>query len=179
MVDSQPVNFGALARAMTEVGLTVSWSWFYSHIGLSSQEMLEQYSRDYGITLPVRVETLIQRRNRYFLDSAHKVRLRPMMGQLVEFYRGVVPLAIASGGAASSIKKTIELLSIGDRFDVIVTRDDVSRGKPHPDIFLRAAAMLRVEPHRCLVYEDADEGIEAGMAAGMRVIDIRPYIGSE
>ncbi len=51
----------------------------------------------------------------------------------------------------------------------------MKRGKPAPDIFLRAAEALGVAPSRCTVYEDSDEGITAARAAGMTVIDVRPF----
>ncbi|HEY6877268.1 MAG TPA: beta-phosphoglucomutase family hydrolase [Polyangiales bacterium] len=54
-------------------------------------------------------------------------------------------------------------------FDAVVGAEDVARGKPHPDIFLRAAALARVEPAECLVFEDAINGVLAGRAAGMDV----------
>jgi sugar-phosphatase len=52
----------------------------------------------------------------------------------------------------------------------VVTAEDVSRGKPEPDCYLRAAALLEVAPEECIVFEDAEAGIRAGLAAGMRVV---------
>jgi HAD superfamily hydrolase (TIGR01509 family) len=60
---------------------------------------------------------------------------------------------------------------------VIVTAEDTVHGKPHPDPFLEAARRLAVDPVRCLVFEDGDPGIEAGLAAGMDVVDVRGMIG--
>jgi len=59
-----------------------------------------------------------------------------------------------------------------------VTREDADRGKPAPDLFLEAARRLRVAPQRCLVVEDAEEGLAAARAAGMDVVDVRPYVTS-
>jgi beta-phosphoglucomutase-like phosphatase (HAD superfamily) len=57
-----------------------------------------------------------------------------------------------------------------ERFNAIITRDDVARGKPHPDLFLRAAAEMRLAPNVCLVLEDSYNGIRAAKAAAMRAI---------
>jgi HAD superfamily hydrolase (TIGR01509 family) len=84
-------------------------------------------------------------------------------------------MAIASGGARHVIEHTLQHVGLRDAFGVVVTRDDVARGKPAPDIFLRAASQLRVPPNRCVVYEDSDEGIRAARAAGMAVIDVRSH----
>jgi beta-phosphoglucomutase-like phosphatase (HAD superfamily) len=76
------------------------------------------------------------------------------------------------------ILSTLRHLAFRDWFDAVVTRDDVERGKPAPDIFLNAAAALQADPARCVVYEDSDEGISAARAAGMHFIDVRPYTGA-
>jgi len=57
-------------------------------------------------------------------------------------------------------------------FEVIVTADDVRRGKPDPEVYLRAAAGLRVPPTECLVFEDSVVGVHAARTAGMRVIGL-------
>ena len=85
------------------------------------------------------------------------------------------------GLASSTIRDMVvpELISAGlyDYFDVIITGDDVSRGKPAPDIFLKVAAELETDPAACLVVEDSYNGIRAAHAAGMRPVmvpDIKP-----
>ncbi len=64
----------------------------------------------------------------------------------------------------------------GDLFEVIVTGDRVSRGKPHPDPYLQASAALGLEPQRCLVVEDSETGARAAEAAGCHVLTI-PHLG--
>jgi HAD superfamily hydrolase (TIGR01509 family) len=61
-----------------------------------------------------------------------------------------------------------------DRFQAIVTADDVALGKPAPDIFLEAARQLGVDPKSCMAFEDANLGIQSATAAGMLVCDVRP-----
>lgn len=81
---------------------------------------------------------------------------------------------MATGGSAAAVLPTMDALGLRSLFDVIVTRDDVGRGKPSPDDFMRAADLLRVRPPHCLLYEDSDEGLEAAAAAGMDAVDVRP-----
>ena len=61
-------------------------------------------------------------------------------------------------------------------FDTIVTAEDVTHGKPAPDIFLEAARRIGVEPQNCQVFEDSDAGLEAANRAGMIATDIRPWL---
>ena len=76
--------------------------------------------------------------------------------------------------AVATASRTPDLLldgaGFGGLFDVVVSRDDVERTKPAPDLYLRAAADLGVDPARCVVIEDSPAGIASGVAAGMRVI---------
>jgi HAD superfamily hydrolase (TIGR01509 family) len=60
----------------------------------------------------------------------------------------------------------------------VVVREDAERGKPAPDLFLEAARRLDVPPRRCLVVEDAEEGLAAARAAGMDAVDVRPWVTS-
>ena len=68
------------------------------------------------------------------------------------------------------VEKTLQAVGISDWFDEVVTSDDVSEGKPAPEIFLRAASLLGVDPGRCLVVEDAPAGVMAAQRAGMQVL---------
>jgi HAD superfamily hydrolase (TIGR01509 family) len=63
----------------------------------------------------------------------------------------------------------LERAGLADRFPVAITRDDVTHGKPHPEIYLKAAAMLGLQPADCLVLEDSSQGVRAASAAGMKV----------
>jgi len=63
-----------------------------------------------------------------------------------------------------------------DWFDPIITANDVSKHKPHPETYLRCAELMGESPHECLVFEDAEFGIKAAKAAGMKVVDVRKYV---
>ena len=66
----------------------------------------------------------------------------------------------------------MEVIGLGDYFADIVAAEDVSEGKPAPDVFLKAASRIDREPANCVVFEDAHVGIEAGLRAGMRVVAV-------
>jgi putative hydrolase of the HAD superfamily len=79
-------------------------------------------------------------------------------------------VALGTGATLSSLERRLRGGGLADAFDVIVTRAEVERGKPAPDIFLEVARRLDVAPADCLVLEDSPHGCEAALAAGMRVI---------
>lgn len=79
-------------------------------------------------------------------------------------------LAIGSSTPRANIDLALDGLGVAALFDAIVSGDEVSRGKPDPEVFLTAAARLGIEPHRCLVVEDAPAGIQAALAGGMQAV---------
>jgi HAD superfamily hydrolase (TIGR01509 family) len=93
--------------------------------------------------------------------------------EVVEFARsqgGKVPMAVATGGTRVVAEKTLQVVGLSDLFDEVVTSDDVKNGKPDPEIFLEAANRINILPERCVAFEDAQAGVLAAQAAGMRVV---------
>lgn len=80
--------------------------------------------------------------------------------------------AVASSAALLIIESVLDRLGIGPYFDAVVGAENVERGKPHPDVFLAAAARIRVTPARCIVIEDAPSGVEAARRAGMPSVGV-------
>ena len=83
-----------------------------------------------------------------------------------------VPRAVATSATRRDLERVLGELGLRRHFDVVVTADDVRWGKPHPEVYLRAAAGLGLDPSACVVFEDAVVGIRAARAAGMRVIGV-------
>jgi beta-phosphoglucomutase len=83
-----------------------------------------------------------------------------------------VQLAVATSAPPANIVFTLDELDLRRHFDAVVGAADVARGKPHPDVFLKAAEKLGVLPADCIVFEDAPMGVEAARRAGMRAVVI-------
>jgi beta-phosphoglucomutase family hydrolase len=83
-----------------------------------------------------------------------------------------IPCAIGSSTHLANIQLSLKLIGLGDYFSAMVTSEDVTHGKPHPDVFLAAAAKLGAAPARCIVFEDALVGIQAARAGGMKVVGV-------
>jgi len=83
-----------------------------------------------------------------------------------------VKLAVATSAPPANIVFTLDELDLRRHFDAVVGAADVARGKPHPDVFLKAAEKLGVAPRDCIVFEDAPMGVEAARRAGMRTVVI-------
>jgi beta-phosphoglucomutase family hydrolase len=83
-----------------------------------------------------------------------------------------IPRAVGTSATRRDLDRVLGALGLDGRFDVLVTADDVRWGKPNPEVYLKAAAGLGVDPSACLVFEDAVVGVHAARAAGMRVIGV-------
>ncbi|MDO4626959.1 MAG: beta-phosphoglucomutase family hydrolase [Pasteurellaceae bacterium] len=98
--------------------------------------------------------------------------LLPAADVLKHFY-GKKPMALGTGSHWAMVNQLVDLFAVRPYLNAIVTSEDVQRHKPQPDTFLRCAELIECEPTRCLVFEDADLGVQAGLAGGMDVFDVR------
>jgi HAD superfamily hydrolase (TIGR01509 family) len=112
-------------------------------------------------------------KQRRFLQILQKDR--PIFEDAVRLVEGLsrrYRMAVASGSLHAVIDIVLEMGGLRRFFPVVVSSQDVPRGKPAPDIFLRVAELLGVPPNECCVIEDAAAGVEAARAAGMSSIAI-------
>jgi HAD superfamily hydrolase (TIGR01509 family) len=174
LVDSMPVHLRAWSAALVHAGLGAPFdaTFFYSLGGVPSLESAVIYGQHYGLVLdPHRVVTDKERR---YLELLHDVRC---IDPVVDFARRVAqthPVAVVTGGGPEIALPALEATGLRSLFPVVITPEDVApgRGKPAPDMFLVAAARLGVPPERCLVFEDAQPGVDAARAAGMTVVQV-------
>lgn len=119
---------------------------------------------------------LLDRKNRYYLDSVAAMSPADAFAGIPELLRDLraadVRLAVAS--SSRNARVVLERLQLMPQFDAIADGNDVEHSKPDPAVFLCAAGRVEVPPERCLVIEDAASGIEAGLAAKMKVIGVGP-----
>ena len=78
--------------------------------------------------------------------------------------------AIATSSRKPYLTYLLNVIKLSDNFSHIISAEDVTEGKPHPEVFLKAAVVLRKDPKHCVVFEDTHSGIEAGKRAGMKVV---------
>lgn len=119
----------------------------------------------YQKTRPIRVriaEEIIERESPI---------LKPGVLELLSFLREKgIRLSVASSTKTKTTKEHLQTNGIADWFEVIVGGDMITKGKPNPDIFLKAAELLGEAPENCIVVEDSPAGIRAGSAAGMKTV---------
>jgi len=123
------------------------------------------------------IPALLKEKQERFLTEA-KGNVREVHGAraLVERVKTAgLKIAVASGSNKNVADLTLGELGLLEAFDAIVTADDVTRGKPSPDVFLEAARRIGVEPKECTVIEDGVAGMQGARAAGMKVIALATH----
>ena len=175
LVDSMPMHFRCWQQALAPLGLTFDHETFQRWGGVPTREIVRRLSEAQNV--PVDVEAVVASKEALTRANAHEaVPIEPVVA-IARSHRGTLPMAVATGGPRALIGPRLEILGMDAWFDAIVTADDVTHGKPHPEPFLMAARLLGVDPTRCRAYEDAPSGIASAEAAGMEVVDVATLIG--
>jgi beta-phosphoglucomutase-like phosphatase (HAD superfamily) len=180
LADTMPLHFQAWSETLAlKLGRPSDFSepMFYRFGGMPAREIVERLNLDYGYGLPAE-KTAHDKEMRF-------VELLPGIGpvtEVIEVLNKLEPdakIAVASGGLTEIVRDTLLFLKLRvgpkEKIKFLIGSDQVTHGKPHPELFLRAAKLLEVEPARCLVFEDAEPGFVAAKAAGMDYIDVRPF----
>ncbi|MCX6967557.1 MAG: HAD family phosphatase [Verrucomicrobia bacterium] len=124
---------------------------------------------------PAEIERLGNRKETLYRELMAQDELEPLPGvrAWLEALRDAgIPRAIGSSTPRVNLDAALSRLGICELFDAIIAAEDVSLGKPNPEVFLKAAARIERRPECCVVFEDALAGIEAARAGGMRVVGI-------
>lgn len=124
---------------------------------------------------PVEIERLSLRKEELYREVVEESGLEAIPGVipfLESLQRAGVPCVIGSSTQKLNITTAFAKLGIGQFFAAMATSEDVTKGKPDPQVFLVAASKIQMPPSRCVVFEDALVGIQAGKAAGMKVVAV-------
>ncbi|BAZ20304.1 putative hydrolase [Kalymmatonema gypsitolerans NIES-4073] len=171
LADTLPVHFQTWSASLQAVGADISRDWYYKYCGTSAQQMLQLLKDVFGYEF--NSETVIAHRQHHYQSLINTVQEVQAVAEIVRKHYGLIPMAVASGGERVVLEATLKNIKLLDFFNIVVSIDDVEKGKPSPDLFLLASQRLGVAPQDCIVYEDSDEGLEAARRACMRSIDVR------
>jgi beta-phosphoglucomutase len=178
IVDDEPVHFELFQRVLQDQGIVLSEEDYYAHyLGFDDRGAFTAAYREHGRALDSHeLARLVDLKARYYREAIQtKLRVFPGVKTLVANLSEQLPLAIASGALRHEIETLLAVITLRDYFPVIVSAEDVTAGKPEPEIFLKALAQLNehvgparpITPGECVVIEDSREGIRGARRAGM------------
>jgi len=143
---------------------------FYQWGGKPAAEIVAELNRMHGLNMPV--EAVARRKELFYFELLPTLKPIAEVLEHIEAQYGKIPFAVVSGGRRESVKRSLAVLHLLDKFEVIVGAEDYTHSKPAPDPFLVAAERLGVAARDCLVFEDTELGIEAATAAGMASVRV-------
>jgi HAD superfamily hydrolase (TIGR01509 family) len=171
IVDSEQVWDDVREQYVREVGGTYTEAATRDMMGMSSVEWSRYMAESLGVPgTPEEINAAIVQRMLERYGEAP-----PLIPGAVDAVRRCAerwPLAVASSSNPELIEVVLDAAGLHDAIPIVVSSQEVPRGKPAPDVYLEAARRLGVDPHACAAVEDSHNGIRSAKAAGMRVIAI-------
>lgn len=171
MIDSEKLYFATGREIAAAHGKTVDDRTFWKMMGRSPIDSITIFVEEVGLPLSPQ-ETLVERDRIMARKLAHELEPMPGLMETLQTLRERYRLAIATGSPTKFLDVVVDNLQLASYFDVLQSSDDIRNGKPHPEIYERAAARLGLTPQECCVLEDSSNGALAGKRAGCYVIAV-------
>jgi beta-phosphoglucomutase len=175
IIDTAHYHYIAWKRLASEFGVTLTPAHNELLKGVSRMRSLEIILSLGNIELPVEQrEQLADKKNTWFVEYIESIRPEEIFPGVVDLIKSLRVKNIKVGLASSSknAPRVIELLGIASLFDTLIDGTMIVHTKPDPEIFLLAAHKLGINPSDCLVFEDAEAGVEAALSAGMKCVGV-------
>jgi beta-phosphoglucomutase-like phosphatase (HAD superfamily) len=167
LVDSMPLHFAAWREAFArhQAPFDFTWELFLSRGGMGLEQTVRELNFQFSTCLDPCAVVQAQ------VDASERllatVRAIDPVARFAREVAAASPVSVASGGKRHHVARSLRVTGLEALFSVVVTQEDVTRGKPDPEMFLLAAQRMGVKPKECLVVEDSPLGLEAAKAAGM------------
>lgn len=175
IVDTAKYHYIAWREIARELGFEFTGQHNERLKGVSRMASLDILLEVGGITLPQsEKEALAHRKNEHYLSFILQMQPDEILPGAKEFLEACRKQGIATalGSASKNAMTILERLQLTPLFDAIIDGNKTSRAKPDPEVFLKGAEALQVATENCVVFEDAEAGVEAALAAGMKCVGI-------
>ena len=179
LLDSEPLHYEAVRVLLAEHGVEFPLEDYFRYLGTTLTSTWDDLCERYPISMPF--EQFEARYNSDVLDQylAGAPLIRGAR-ELVEQLRDAgVPIAVASSSHRIWVDAALSGAGLREYFEQTTAGDEVSMGKPSPEIYLKAAEKLGLDPSECIAIEDAPAGVESARAAGMKVVLVRSELTNE
>ena len=169
LVDSEPLHHIAMLEVLDQVGVVLPDTFAHDSTGMAMPAVYQLLRAT--TSLQMAYAELVAAKYAGFLQRAGEIVMRPGAHAAIESARAAgLAVAVVSNSDRMLVDASLAVAGIARPDMITVTRNDVREGKPHAEPYLRAAWLLGVAPHECIVVEDSAPGAQAGLAAGMLVV---------
>jgi beta-phosphoglucomutase len=173
LADTRRVIVLSFQKTVHEANLNVTDEYIERRIGIGAAETFRDILR--SAQKPVDedlVTRLVERKSQLEIELTPQVKLFSGARELLAALQGKVRMGLASMNNRSVITHMVEANNLGQYFETILTAENISQSKPHPEIFLKTAEQLKTSPERCVVLEDSIFGVKAAKAGGMGCVAV-------
>lgn len=181
IINSEPLHFQVESELAKEKGIALKEGELESYVGVRADEMWASLKAKHRASFDV--DELLVEANEKKLAYLNDASIEPIEGireLLAQLKEKGYKVGLGSSSPVAFIDAVLTAFAIKNQFDVVLSGEQVTKGKPAPDIYLEVAKQLDVEPQYCTVLEDAAHGVQAGKAAGMDVIGfVNPHSGNQ
>jgi beta-phosphoglucomutase family hydrolase len=173
LADTMPIHYIAWKNAAAKYGIDFTTDLFSQLAGIPLYPTVEKLNQIFGKNIdPKEMGDL---KEEEFENNMHLTPEIKVVTDLVREFHGKIPMAVGTGGSRRLSLKSLDIIGLSGYFDILITSEDVSNFKPHPETFLKCAELMGVAPADCEVFEDGLLGIQAARTAGMMVVDVTEY----
>lgn len=173
LADTMPIHFIAWKNAASKYGIDFTPDLFKQLAGIPLYPTIEKLNWMFGKNIDPK--EMGDMKEAEFEKNMHRTTEIKVVTNLVREYHGRFPMAVGTGGSRRLSLKSLEVIGLSAYFDILVSNEDVTNFKPHPETFLKCAELMGVAPEDCEVFEDGLLGIQAARTAGMMVVDVTDY----
>jgi len=173
LIDSEEFHWISWRDTMADEGIAITHEQFLSSFGQRNDSILPRWLGP--AATPERMERIANAKEERYRDLIRNNGIKPLPGVadwVDRLHQQGWLQAIASAAPRPNIEVVLEALGATSRFQAIISAEDVSKGKPDPEVYLKAASRVGALAHRCIVVEDAVAGVEGARSAGMRSIGV-------
>ena len=170
IADTMGAHLNAWNKGLAVYNLTLSREQHLAWAGRPTRMIVQLLNEMHKVEIPT--DRFLMDKEVSYFSSLHEVKEIVSVVEIIKHYHKVLPMVVVTGSRRKAVEKTLAHLGLTEYFDHLVCAEDYAHGKPAPDCFLLAAANLKVAPKDCLVFEDAQLGIEAANAAGMACLKV-------
>jgi beta-phosphoglucomutase-like phosphatase (HAD superfamily) len=171
LADTAELHHYAIAAATKSLGHEMPKEWYLDRVGLSLDQLLKEFRHLCGVQLERKDLSPLE--EEIFCRNTSMIREIAAVAAIVRNNAGKIPMAVVSSSTRRMVIATLEALRLTPYFSAVITVEDTENPKPAPDGFLKAAQSLGIEPSRCLVFEDSQQGLDAARRANMTARDVR------
>ena len=178
LVDSMPLHADAWIETFRGVGIEVTRQDIYEIEGSNHVGVIEKMFKRNGRTPEAsQFDELLAIKRGIFL-SKNDIEMFPEMDRCLKLLKNTYRLAVASGADRTIVGKIIDRF-FPDTFDAIISGEDVTKGKPSPEPYIKALEMLGLNKEECIVVENAPLGVESAKEAGLYCVAVPTYVTAE